>query len=167
MFSAGHSASTQEYHHLSYSQVVRRSYLMKLCKRHRVLSNIIDTSCTLQMRAFNLLNFVILGTHSPTFILNTFSQDYSLGYNYITGTNDAFPFYSSPTYPKRDDHGTAVAGVIAAVKDNNVCGVGEAYYATLTGKLLLVCLVASAIMELCSLCRSEYSWYCGRCSCRL
>jgi len=102
-----------------------------MCKRHRVLSNIIDTSCTLQTRTFNLLTFAILGTHSPTFI---FSQDYSLGYNYITGTNDAFPFYSSP-FPERDDHGTAVAGVIAAVKDNSVCGVGEAYYATLTGKL--------------------------------
>jgi len=95
----------------------------------------------LYIRAINLFNFAIAETHSLTVILNTFSQDYGLGYNYMSGKKDAFPLYFSPAVypikpPTRDSHGTAVAGIIAGVKNNSVCGVGVAYHATLAGKLV-------------------------------
>lgn len=35
-------------------------------------------------------------------------------------------------------HGTAIAGLIAGVKDNNFCSVGVAYNATLIGKIVII-----------------------------
>ena len=39
-------------------------------------------------------------------------------------------------FPTLKSHGTGCAGIIAAVRDNGVCGVGGAYDATITGTLL-------------------------------
>ena len=61
-----------------------------------------------------------------------FPKAYSLGYDYINGDSDPFPPYSG-LIPERQSHGTQVAGVITAARDNGVCGVGGAYDATLTG----------------------------------
>ena len=64
-----------------------------------------------------------------------FPKAYSLGYDYAHGDSDPFPSYfvfGSP-FPLRYTHGTLVAGIITAAKDNGVCGVGGAYDATLTG----------------------------------
>ena len=66
-----------------------------------------------------------------------FPQDYGLAYDPVTRSNDAFPFQNYSDISKRGSHGTAVAGIIAGVKNNSVCGVGGAYHATLAGKLLL------------------------------
>ena len=59
---------------------------------------------------------------------------YSLGYDYAHGDSDPFPAYSYESIiPLRYAHGTQVAGIITAARDNGVCGVGGAHDATLTG----------------------------------
>ena len=63
-----------------------------------------------------------------------FPKAYSLGYDYAHGDSNPFPAYNLyRTFPTRESHGTHVAGIITAAKDNGVCGVGGAYDATLTG----------------------------------
>ena len=39
---------------------------------------------------------------------------------------------------ERDSHGTSCAGIIAMEKNNNVCGVGVAYRARITGEFICV-----------------------------
>lgn len=59
--------------------------------------------------------------------------DTSLCYSTITGSNDISPIrrLSDPEYPY--GHGTECAGVIAMIHDNDICGVGVAYHATIGG----------------------------------
>ena len=38
----------------------------------------------------------------------------------------------------RDSHGTSCAGIIAMEKDNDVCGVGVAYRANITGMYMYI-----------------------------
>ena len=66
--------------------------------------------------------------------LYLFPKAYSLGHDYAHGDSDPFPAYSYESIiPLRYAHGTQVAGIITAARDNGVCGVGGAYDATLTG----------------------------------
>ena len=68
--------------------------------------------------------------------LYLFPKAYSLGYDYAHGDSDPFPPYEfKDPFPIRESHGTRVAGIITAARDNGVCGVGGAYDATLTGIL--------------------------------
>ncbi|XP_011409089.2 PREDICTED: neuroendocrine convertase 2-like [Amphimedon queenslandica] len=66
--------------------------------------------------------------HTHTDLRNNYVSTYSYDFNY----ND-----SDPSPVGTDSHGTACAGEIVMARDNNVCGVGVAYDASMAGLRLL------------------------------
>ncbi|XP_011407646.1 PREDICTED: furin-like [Amphimedon queenslandica] len=76
--------------------------------------------------------------HTHTDLRNNYVSAYSYDFNYNV---------SDPSPVGTDSHGTACAGEIVMARDNNVCGVGVAYDASMAG-------CAAAGPQYCDACRS-------------